>query len=344
VSGAAKRPRASTGVRAPETPTPARSPESGVSPQGVSPQAVRHPGVLHEGVSPAVLRQVRLLEVRTRRLVNSLFTGEYRSVFKGQGLEFAEVREYLPGDEVRAIDWNVTARMARPFVKRYIEERELTIMLAVDLSGSERFGTAARFKAEAASELATVLAMSAVRNNDRVGAVLFTDRIELVVPPRKGRRHALRVIRELLAPSPVRSGTDLTGALAYLTRLLTHRTIVFVMSDFQASGYDRQLSLLGQRHDVIAVSVEDPGERSLPDVGLVRFADPETGAIIDVDTSAPGVRSAYARRTAEERLARQKLFRQLAIDEIVIGTERGVVEPLLTFFRGRETRARRRSA
>jgi uncharacterized protein (DUF58 family) len=297
-----------------------------------------------QGVSPAVLRQVRLLEVRTRRLVNSLFTGEYRSVFKGQGLEFAEVREYLPGDEVRAIDWNVTARMARPFVKRYIEERELTIMLAVDLSGSERFGTGTRFKAEVASELATVLAMSAVRNNDRVGAVLFTDRIELVVPPRKGRRHALRVIRELLAPSPVRSGTDLTGALAYLTRLLTHRTIVFVMSDFQAAGYDRQLSLLGQRHDVIAVSVDDPAERSLPDVGLVRFTDPETGAIIDVDTSAPAVRSAYARRTAEERQARQKLFRQFAIDEIIIGTDRGVVEPLLTFFRGRETRARRRSA
>jgi uncharacterized protein (DUF58 family) len=293
-------------------------------------------GATPQGVSPAVLRQVRLLELRTRRLVNSLFTGEYRSVFKGQGLEFAEVREYLPGDEVRAIDWNVTARMARPFVKRYIEERELTIMLAVDLSGSERFGTGARFKAEAASELATVLAMSAVRNNDRVGAVLFTDRIELVVPPRKGRRHALRVIRELLAPSPVRSGTDLTGALAYLTRLLTHRTIVFVMSDFQAAGYDRQLSVLGQRHDVIAVAVEDPSERSLPDVGLVRFTDP--------DTSAPAVRTAYARRTAEERQTRQTLFRQLAIDEIVIGTDRGVVEPLLTFFRGRETRARRRSA
>jgi uncharacterized protein (DUF58 family) len=186
--------------------------------------------------------------------------------------------------------------------------------------------------------------MSAVRNNDRVGAVLFTDRIELVVPPRKGRRHALRVIRELLAPSPVRSGTDLTGALAYLTRLLTHRTIVFVMSDFQAAGYDRQLSLLGQRHDVIAVSVDDPAERSLPDVGLVRLRDPETGAIIDVDTSAPAVRSAYARRAADERQARQKLFRQLAIDEIIIGTDRGVVEPLLTFFRGRETRARRRSA
>jgi uncharacterized protein (DUF58 family) len=340
VSKEAEPPRPSRGaVRQPQESPPARPSPPSPAHQGAPPYSVAP-----QGVSPAILRQVRLLEVRTRRLVNSLFTGEYRSVFKGQGLEFAEVREYIPGDEVRAIDWNVTARMGRPFVKRYIEERELTIMLAVDLSGSERFGTGTRFKAEAASELATVLAMSAVRNNDRVGAVLFTDRIELVVPPRKGRRHALRVIRELLAPSPVRSGTDLTGALAYLTRLLTHRTIVFVMSDFQAAGYDRQLSLLGQRHDVIAVSVDDPAERSLPDVGLVRLRDPETGAIIDVDTSAPAVRSAYARRAADERQARQKLFRQLAIDEIIIGTDRGVVEPLLTFFRGRETRARRRSA
>jgi uncharacterized protein (DUF58 family) len=296
------------------------------------------------GVSPAVIRQVKLLEVRTRRLVNSVFTGEYRSVFKGQGIEFAEVREYLPGDEVRTIDWNVTARMGRPFVKRYIEERELTIMLAVDVSGSARFGTAARFKVDVASEMAVVLAMSAVHNNDRVGAVLFTDRIELVVPPRKGRRHALRVIRELLAPAPARAGTDLSGALAYLTRLLTHRTIVFVMSDFQATGFDRSLAVLGQRHDVIAVSVEDPSERLLPDVGLVRFADPESGAVVEVDTSAPTVRAVYARRAAEERLAREQMFRQLAIDEIVVGTDRGVVEPLLKFFRGRETRARRRTA
>jgi uncharacterized protein (DUF58 family) len=296
------------------------------------------------GVSPAIIRQVKLLELRTRRLVNSVFTGEYRSVFKGQGIEFAEVREYLPGDEVRTIDWNVTARMGRPFVKRYIEERELTILLAVDISGSERFGTATRFKVDVASELAVLLAMSAVRNNDRVGAVLFTDRIELVVPPRKGRRHAMRVIRELLAPAAARTGTDLAGALAYLTRLLTHRTIVFVMSDFQASGFDRSLSLLGQRHDVIAVSVEDPGERLLPDVGLVRFADPETGAVVDVDTSAPAVRAFYARRAAEERVARQQLFRQLAIDEIVVGTDSGVVDPLLKFFRRRETRARRRTA
>jgi uncharacterized protein (DUF58 family) len=297
------------------------------------------------GVTAATLRQVKLIELRTRRLVNSLFTGEYRSVFKGQGMEFAEVREYLPGDEVRAIDWNVTARMRRPFVKRYVEERELTVMLAVDLSGSERFGTTRRFKAEAATELAAVLAMSAVRNNDRVGTLLFSDRIELVVPPRKGRRHALRVIRDLLAHTPAGRGTDLAGALAYLTRLLKHRTIIFVVSDFVAPPFERELRLLAQRHDVVAVSVEDPGERRLPNVGVVRLMDPETGRLIAVDTSARVVRVAYDRRIAEERHARRQMFRRLGIDEVVLTTEGDVVEPLLKFFRGRERRrARERSA
>lgn len=295
-------------------------------------------------ISPAVLRQVRLIELQTRRLVNTLFTGEYRSVFKGQGMEFAEVREYQPGDEVRSIDWNVTARMRRPFVKRYIEERELTVMLAVDLSGSERFGTTHRFKTETATELAAVLAMSAVRNNDRIGMLLFTDQIELVVPPGKGRRHAMRVIRDLLATVPAGRGTNLAIALSYLRQLLTHRTIIFVISDFQASGYERELRVLGQRHDVIAVAVEDPGERTLPDVGIVRFADPETGALVAVDTSAASVRSAYAHRMFAEREARRDLFLRLAIDEIALGTEGGVVDPLLQFFRGRRTRTGRRSA
>jgi len=297
------------------------------------------------GVSPAVLRQVKLIELRTRRLVNSLFTGEYRSVFKGQGMEFAEVREYLPGDEVRAIDWNVTARMRRPFVKRYIEERELTVMLVVDLSGSERFGTR-RFKVDVATELAAVVAMSAVRNNDRVGTLLFTDRIELVVAPRKGRRHALRVLRDLLAFAPAGRGTDLAHALEYLARLLTHRTIVFVISDFVAPPFERELRLLAQRHDVVAVSVEDPSEQSLPDVGLVRFADPETGRYLDLDTSARAVRAAYGRRVFEERHARRQLFRRLAIDEVVLstGAAGSVVEPLLAFFRSRERRVRRNTA
>ncbi len=294
------------------------------------------------GVPPEILRQVKLLELKTRGLVNSLFTGEYRSVFKGQGMEFAEVREYQPGDEVRSIDWNVTARMGRPYVKRYIEERELTVMLAVDLSGSERFGTRARFKSELASELAAVLAMSAIRNNDRVGAVLFTDRIEHVVPPRKGRRHALRLLRDLLVFEPVGRGTDLTGALEYTGKMLSHKAIIFVVSDFQTPDLEQPLKLLAQRHDVVAVTVDDPSELELPDIGHARFVDPETGATIDVDTSDAKVRARFAAAVSEEVTARRRLLRRLAIDEIPVRTNGGVVDPLIKFFRARETRARRR--
>jgi len=294
------------------------------------------------GVPPEILRQVKLLELQTRGMVNSLFTGEYRSVFKGQGMEFAEVREYQAGDEVRSIDWNVTARMRRPFVKRYIEERELTVMLAVDLSGSERFGTKGRFKSELASELAAVLAMSAIRNNDRVGAVLFTDRIEHVVPPRKGRRHALRLMRDLLVFEPEGTRTDLPAALEYVGRMLAHKSIVFVVSDFQSEGIENPLKLLAQRHDVVAVTVDDPSEQTLPDVGLARFVDPETGATLDVDTSDPAVRAQFAAAVEEELTARRRLLRRLAIDEIPVHTDGGVVEPLIKFFRARETRARRR--
>jgi uncharacterized protein (DUF58 family) len=293
------------------------------------------------GVPPEILRQVKLIELRTRGLVNSLFTGEYHSVFKGQGMEFAEVREYQAGDEVRSIDWNVTARMRRPFVKRYVEERELTVMLVVDLSGSERFGTQGRFKSELASELGAVLGMSAIRNNDRVGAMLFTDRIEHVLPPKKGRRHALRLIRDLLAFEPVGTKTDVSGAMQYLARMLRQHTIIFIISDFLDAEIERPLKRLAQRHDVVAITVEDPSERVLPDIGLVRFVDPETGATIDVDTSDSAVRKRFAAATAEETLARQKLLRRLAIDEIVVRTDGGYVEPLLRFFRSRATRKRR---
>ena len=294
------------------------------------------------GVSPEVLRQVKLLELQTRGLVNSLFTGEYRSVFKGQGMEFAEVREYQAGDEVRSIDWNVTARMGRPFVKRYIEERELTVMLAVDLSGSERFGTRGRFKSELASELAAVLAMSAIRNNDRVGAVLFTDRIEHVVPPRKGRRHALRLMRDLLVFEPTGSRTDLPAALEFTGKMLAHKSIIFVVSDFQAEELEHPLKLLAQRHDVVAVTVDDPSEQTLPDIGLARFVDPETGTTLDVDTSDPAVRAQFAASVEAELTNRRRLLRRLAIDEIPVHTDGSVVEPLIRFFRARETRARRR--
>ncbi len=298
--------------------------------------------VKRAGVPPEILRQVKLLELRTRGLVNSLFTGEYRSVFKGQGMEFSEVREYQPGDEVRSIDWNVTARMRKPYVKRYIEERELTVMLVVDLSGSERFGTRSRFKSELASELAAVLAMSAIRNNDRVGAVLFTDRIEHVVPPRKGRRHALRLMRDLLAFEPAGTGTDIAAAVDYAGKMLVHKSIIFVVSDFQEEELEQPLKLLAQRHDVVAVTVDDPSEHELPDLGLARFVDPESGDTLDVDTSDPAVRARFAEAVAAEVAARKRLLRRLAIDEIPLHTDGGVVDPLIRFFRTRETRSRHR--
>jgi uncharacterized protein (DUF58 family) len=295
-----------------------------------------------KGVPAEILRQVKLIELRTRGLVNSLFTGEYRSVFKGQGMEFAEVREYQHGDEVRSIDWNVTARMRRPYVKRYIEERELTVMIAVDLSGSERFGTKRRFKSELASELAAVLAMSAIRNNDRVGALIFTDHVEHVLPPRKGRRHALRLIRDLLVFEPEGRRTDIAGTSDYLLKMLAHKTIVFLVSDFLGEGIERPLKLLAQRHDLVAVTVEDPSEVELPDLGIARFIDPETGQTIDVDTSDPDVRAQFTKHVNNERDQRRHLLRRLAIDEIPISTDQGIIEPLLKFFRSRETRTARR--
>jgi len=292
-------------------------------------------------IPPEVLRQVKLIELRTRRLVNSTFSGEYRSIFKGQGMEFAEVREYQPGDEVRSIDWNVTARMRRPFVKRYIEERELTLMLAIDVSGSERFGTVQRFKSELATELAAVLTMSAVRNNDRVGALLFTDRVEHFVPPGKGRRHALRILRDVLVHEPVGTGTDTGVALDFLRRLLKQHAVIFLVSDLQDPNVERPLKLLAQRHDVVVASIDDPSEGDLPDIGLARFVDPETGETIDVDTSDPAVRAAFDGRAAAEREARRHLLRRLAIDEIPISTGSSYIEPLLRFFGARERRAAR---
>jgi len=288
------------------------------------------------------VRKVRRIEIATNRLVDQGVAGDFHSVFKGRGMEFSEVRPYQPGDDVRSIDWNVTARMGRPYIKRYIEERELTVMLAVDLSGSEQFGTVRRFKSEAASELAAVLAMSAVRNNDRVGIVLFTDRIEHVVPPRKGRRHVLRIIRDLLAFEPQGTGTDISGTLEYVSRMLAQKSIIFVVSDFLAPGIEHSLKLLAQRHDVVAVTIEDPGERDLPDVGLARFTDPETGETLSIDTSSGGVRTAYATAVTAEREERKRLLRRLSIDEIAVATPDNVIHPLIKFFRTRETKARRR--
>jgi len=298
------------------------------------------------GVPTEVLRQVRLLELRTRGLVNSVFAGEYRSVFKGQGMEFAEVREYQPGDEVRSIDWNVSARTGRMYVKRYVEERELTVMVAVDCSGSEYFGTARRFKQELAAEVAALLTMSAVRNNDRIGVLLFSDRVEHVVPPRKGRRHALRVIRDVLVHEPEGRGTDIAGALEYLRGMLTSQhAIVFLLSDLMEDGLERALKLLSQRHDLVVATIEDPREAELPNVGLARFVDPETGATVELDTGDARVRVGFKEAANAQRLLRRKMLRRLAIDEIPLKTNAPYIDALLRFFRTRERRrgrARRR--
>ena len=288
-----------------------------------------------------VLRLVRRLELRTRGLVNARYVGEYQSVFKGHGMEFAEVREYQPGDEVRSIDWNVTARMRRPFVKRYVEERELTVLLVVDCSGSASVGTGARFKRDVSAEVAATFALLAVRSNDRVGAVLFTDGVNLAIPPRKGRRHALRVLREVLVQPSGGHTTDLAGALTYARRAMRHRAVVFVLSDFVAPSFATELRLLASRHDVVAVTFEDPGERVLPDVGVARFVDPETGESIEVDTSDDHVRQHFVTAVAAERDERRRLFRSLAVDEIVVRTDQDVGRPLVAFFRARERRRRR---
>ena len=324
------------------------------------------------GVPREVLRQVRLIELRTRGWVNTLFSGEYHSVFKGQGMEFAEVREYQHGDDVRAIDWNVTARMGHPYIKKHVEERELTVMVLVDLSGSEQFGTRGRLKAELAAEIAAVLALSAIRNNDRVGLLIFTDHVEHVVPPKKGRRHVLRLIRDLLAFRPTGRGTDIATALDYAGRMLPHRAILFLLSDFQlplpetpsygseeaerpvGGGTDseapagdtpfdvlsRTLKLVSNRHDVVAVRMIDAAEEALPDAGVLVLTDPETGHEVALDTGRASIRERYGSRSGSEGAALRGLFRRLAVDEIEVRTDESYVTPLMAFFRARERRGR----
>ena len=242
-----------------------------------------------------ILRKVKRIEIRTRHLVNTVFSGEYHSVFKGQGVAFAEVREYQPGDDIRTIDWNVTARMGHPFVKVFDEERELTVMLMVDASASGDFGTVEQMKGEIGVELCALLAFSAIQNNDRVGLIIFTDEVEAFIPPKKGKKHVLRVIRELLYFRPTRRGTDIGAALDYLNRVTRRKSVVFLVSDFVASGYERALRVAGRRHDLVAVALQDPRETALPDVGIVELEDAETGEEILVDTSDPVVRDSFAR-------------------------------------------------
>jgi uncharacterized protein (DUF58 family) len=288
-------------------------------------------------VPQEILDNVHRIEIQAGRLVTDVFAGEYHSVFKGHGMEFAEVREYQPGDDVRTIDWNVTARSGgKPFIKIYDEERELTVILVVDASASGAFGSGARMKGEVAVEISALLAFSAIRNNDRVGLLIFTDEVEVFIPPKKGRRHVLRVIRELLYHRPKGRRTSIAKALETLDRVIRSHAVVFVISDFIDDGYDRALQRANRRHDVIAVSVEDPREGNLPDVGFLTLRDAESGEQVIVDSADESVRQAFADNWQKAVARRTRTFRRLAIDEVRIDAASGdYVEPLARFFKGR---------
>ena len=267
-----------------------------------------------------ILKKIRRIELRTRRLVNSMFAGQYHSVFKGRGMNFEEVREYAPGDEIRSIDWNVTARMNAPYIKKYTEERELTVMLLVDVSASGIFGSVELSKRELAAEVASILAFSAINNNDKVGLILFTDRIELFIPPKKGRLHTLRLIREMLYFEPEGRGTDLAGALDYLNLVVSRRSVVFMISDFLAPDFTKSLTVSSKRHDLVAMPVIDKGESELPNVGIITLEDAETGEQIDVNTSSKAVRRAL-REINEDRLADlEYLLRSRRVDIVRLTT------------------------
>jgi uncharacterized protein (DUF58 family) len=281
-------------------------------------------------------REVRRIEITTRHLVRDIVAGEYSSAFRGRGVEFAEVREYLPGDDIRTIDWNVTARLGSAYVKRYLEERELSVLFVVDLSASGGFGSRLRTKGELAAEVAAVLALAAARNNDRIGATFFTDRVEYHLRPAKGRRHVLRLISDLLAFAPEGTGTDLALALAELEPTLRRRAIIFVLSDFMATGYEAVLGRLARRHDVVGLQLVDPRERELPAGGIVTLWDPESGAWRRIDTADVRVRAHFARRTDEFDRGLERGLRERGADLLRLETGRPYAEPLLTFFRRRE--------
>ena len=294
-------------------------------------------------LTPELLLKIRQIEISTRHLVQDTFAGNYHSIFKGQGMEFDEVRLYSPGDEVRRIDWNVTARMGTPYVRRYHEERELTVMLVMDASGSGDFGSSGQFKRDLAAELTAVLSFAATTNNDRVGLLIFTDRIELLIPPRKGRRHVLRLIREMLVFRPQGRGTDVRLALDTINLVLKRKGIVFLVSDFllDPESYRRSLAATNQRHDVVAVDLGDPLERRIPSVGLVALEDAETGILSWVDTASKRWRRAFGARVDDHEEAKKQLFAGLSVDRIQIMTDRDYVAGLNTFFKARSRRLSR---
>ena len=285
-----------------------------------------------------ILKKVKRIEIATRGLVNEVFSGEYHSVFKGRGMEFAEVREYQIGDDIRNIDWNVTARSEHPYVKVFDEERELTVMLMVDVSSSGNFGTTSQMKGEVAAELCAVLAFSAIKNNDKVGLMIFSDKIEKFIPPRKGKMHVLRVIREILYFKPEDSRTNLNVALEYLSRVIKRKSIVFLISDFLTENYEKALQIANKKHDIIAIDIIDPREVEIPSVGLLELEDAETGETVMIDTSNLAIRGSFYSQSKEERESREKFFKSIGVDNININTNQSYVEPIVKFFRMRANR------
>ena len=306
---------------------------------------VTDPDLLAREVRPVetqeLLRAVRQIEIRASRLVDDALAGEYVSVFRGRGMEFDEVREYVPGDDIRTIDWNVTARVGSPHVKRFVEERELTVVILVDASSSGRFGSLKRQKYEVAIEISAMLAFSAIRNKDKVGLMIFTDQVEKFIPPKKGRRHVLRLIRELIQFEPAHRGTDISEVLDYMGRVITRRTVSFLISDFIGEGFDRPLLLASKKHDLIAVAISDAREVEFPDVGFIELQDAETGERVLVDTHDRVTRDGYRRGQEETRDALADRFARIGVDVIPVRTDQPYIDPIVKFFKMRERRLRR---
>lgn len=289
-------------------------------------------------ISKELAKKIRSIQIYTNKAVNDILAGEYHSVFKGRGMEFDEVREYQPGDDVRTIDWNVTARTGHPYVKQYVEERELTVFFLVDLSASGDYGSVEKTKNEVAAELCALLAFSAIKNNDKVGLIAFTDCIELFIPPKKGVTHVLRLIRELLGFKPRQTKTDMTVALEYFGRVMHKRSVAFLVSDFIAEDYEKSLRIVAKRHDMIAVSVTDPSEIDLPQVGLIEFEDAETGEQILFDTGSPEVLDRYTMLGQQRAGKLDNTFKSMSIDHIPLLTTHDYVQDLVRFFKKRERR------
>ncbi len=303
----------------------------------IPPKKEKKPERGAQSVPSEILRKIRQVEIRTKKAVTSLFSGEYHSAFKGRGMEFFESRPYQPGDDARSMDWIVTARTGEPFVKTFREERELRMMILFDVSASGAFGSRGEgFKSEIAAELCATLAFSAMRNNDKAGVIMFSDGIELYVPPRKGRFHALRIIRELFFFQPSGRGTDIAAALDYLNLVVKKRAIVFLVSDFRADGYEKALKATSRKHDLIAVRLKDPMEEALPGAGLLAIEDSETGSTVVVNTADRFLMDEFRRAVAVENEERKSLFASAGVDEIVIGADSPYMEPLAAFFRGRQ--------